>query len=290
ALATNVTDRYQTALDLQADIEVYCERLGGAVRQKEIGNLVSSLFAETRAELKALIERRLAQVTTDDTFGDLSASEVRSTISGSRQITPISMSNAQSAAQPGPAENKKSKYAIVAGLAVLLLGVGYYLESTRAREAAAPAPQPTVNAAPEAPKAAPAAPAAPTLATLQLRATPTDAKLFLDDELLPSNPTSKVLPIDGKVHRLRAEADGYAASVAEFSATRDDTVEVALSEIPSSPKRGAARYIPRAASRPAPEPAKPAATPAPVPEKRPACDHPFFVDSDGIKKIRPECM
>jgi hypothetical protein len=37
---------------------------------------------------------------------------------------------------------------------------------------------------------------------------------------------------------------------------------------------------------------RPAAAPAvaPAAEPRPDCAHPFFVDSDGIKKYRPECM
>lgn len=293
ALATNVGERYQTALDLQADIEAYCERLGGAVRQKEIGNLVSSLFAETRSELKALIERRLAQVTTDDTFGDLSASEVRSTISGSRQFTPASLNGMQSGQQPIQPENKKSKYALLAGVAVLMLGIGYYLNSNRQETGTNAVPRTLTQVAPDSEKPAPAPAAAPTVATLQLRANRPEAKLFLDDEALPSNPTSKVLPIDGKVHRLRAEAEGYASSVAEFSVLRDDSVEVSLSEASSSSasnaaKRASARYAPRAAARPA-EPAKPAVA-APTAEKKPVCDHPFFVDTDGIKKIRPECM
>jgi len=54
-------------------------------------------------------------------------------------------------------------------------------------------------------------------------------------------------------------------------------------------KTTAKRMQPRA---PVASPPAPAAGGAPAPAPVPAhdCAHPFFVDSDGIKRFRPECM
>jgi eukaryotic-like serine/threonine-protein kinase len=50
------------------------------------------------------------------------------------------------------------------------------------------------------------------------------------------------------------------------------------------------RPQPTTASPGAAAPIPPAAAGAPAPAPAPDCAHPFFVDSDGIKRFRPECM
>ena len=66
ALAREPEDRYSTAIELQHDLEVYVERFGAAAKQKEIARFVSTLFADTRAQLKALVERQLTLIQTDN--------------------------------------------------------------------------------------------------------------------------------------------------------------------------------------------------------------------------------
>ena len=46
---------------------------------------------------------------------------------------------------------------------------------------------------------------------LIVKAVPADARLYLDDEPLSTNPTTMVITLDGSKHRLRAEAIGYAS-------------------------------------------------------------------------------
>src|SRR5262249_49789947 len=46
-------------------------------------------------------------------------------------------------------------------------------------------------------------------ATILVAATPPEAKLFVDDVLVPSNPGQIVIARDGNTHRVRAEAHGY---------------------------------------------------------------------------------
>ncbi|HET9929273.1 MAG TPA: serine/threonine-protein kinase [Polyangiaceae bacterium] len=298
ALAAERNDRYQTALELQEDLERYLDERSLTIKQKEIGNFVSTLFADTRAELKALIERQITLAASDEFIGtaDFSRSEVRTSTSGSgsgasagsvartlQSVDGTGLSGSQSTAVGNP----RARWVMVAGLLLLGGGVVYALGKSRQDP-------PPVVAAPRAPAPANptvAPPAQPTLATMQLRASPPEAQLFLNDEPLPSNPTAKVLPINGSVFRLRAEAPGYATGVEEFSPSRDAEVEIALQKVgaPATEKHATRPGVrgPRqpVVATPAPKPS--AAAPAPAP--KPNCSQPFFVDSDGIKKLRAEC-
>jgi hypothetical protein len=125
-------------------------------------------------------------------------------------------------------------------------------------------------------------------ATLEFRAQPAHAQLFLDGQRLTSNPLSMQLPVNGSIHHLRAEAPGYAPSTSDFSAQRDSTIEIVLTEsaAPSTNKTPTGhswqlKHVPTAAS-------VPAAHPTSAPGL--GCQNPFFIDSDGIKKVRPDCL
>jgi serine/threonine-protein kinase len=305
ALAVDPNQRYQSALELQQELELYCEGLEPA-KQKDIARHVATLFADKRAELKALVERQLALVGTEETSA-----------SGSRGIAVLTTDlKTSSGTQPSWSPTKMGETLKSAGngssklwwVAVpLLLGAaGFYLWRSNA------APPTSAQAVSTAPVArAPEAPPAPTNATIEFKVTPGEAKLFLDDEPLPSNPTSKVLRVDGAIHRLRATADGFAAATAEFTATRDTTLDLDLTPLPaptvaatdedSGPSKVRPRGSVRGVSRVRPVAPAPASTPAPAPTPKEAvppapppkvanCDAPFFVDKNGIKKMRPECL
>jgi serine/threonine protein kinase len=66
ALAWKPEERYQTALELEQDLEAYAERYSAQAKQKDLAQYVSSLFADTRAEVRALVERRLSLTTTEE--------------------------------------------------------------------------------------------------------------------------------------------------------------------------------------------------------------------------------
>ena len=301
ALALEPEHRYASAQALAEDLEHYLERLGTPATQKNVAAVISSLFETQRAEHAALVERRLARALKEEN-GDPSNSRKELRAGGpSSQVVRRSRETSRPGGEDGGSvrdlnvaaelsQAKRGRRAWIAALSlVAVLGVGgaYYSSTLRA-----PAPSPELAA----PSPSVEAPPRVERVTIAFSAEPSDAKIYLDDEELPSNPTSKVLDVDGKVHRLRVEAPGYFAMSSEFTAERDDTMALELKKVPAAehaiatssaaPPSPLRRARPVAARAPAPEPEPAAARSA----KPAACARPFFVDSDGIKKVRPECL
>jgi len=288
ALEFEPANRYQTALDLQQDLEAYCESLNQPVKQKDIARHVTTLFADRRAELQALVERQLA-LAADDSSGSRGVPVVTLDVKSSEDARPTWTPTQEG----GKVEQRRSKL-LWFGAPLLLVSLAGSLLWLRGfgADPAAPATHSAVVPSPPVVSPVPTA----TSATIEFRVTPGAAKLFLDDEPLPSNPTSKVLRIDGTVHRLYAKADGYDSASAEFTATRDTALELTLthaappSPAGTEPGAGASSnsktrpHVPHGAR------AQPSVSKAQSPRNAPNCDAPFFVDKDGIKKMRPECL
>jgi len=301
ALANDPAHRYQTALELQQDLEQYVDRHGPTVKQKDIARYVSESFAETRAQLKAVVERQLTLIQADETSGSgasqplpMSGTQVALS-SSSRSFIPTQIAGG---AEARPRRGRT--FAVVLFLA-LVGGAGFLYAQQKAAEQRVAA-----NVTPPTPAAAPA-PAAPTTAptvtrvSIALKAQPAEAKLFLDNVPLPSNPTTKLMAVDGSTHVLRAVAPGFSEATREFSATSDGTFELSLSAVgndrdhDNKSKSGGAVFIRRGGARvpsgPAAAPSAPV-TSAPPPATaaaKPDCDSPFFLDKDGIRRVRPEC-
>jgi hypothetical protein len=207
--------------------------------------------------------------------------------------------------QGGTPEKSSGRRGLTTALVLIaLLGLSAFAWGRlRAADQATAEPK---AATPQAPQPA----AGPTRVSVTFQVTPAEAKLYLDGEPLPSNPTTKLILADGTAHALRAEAAGFADSTREFSPTKDMMLELALMPIDrgnsatpsgsasasvSEPPSGGRRAphggrSPIVGVRPAPSPAAP--TPAaatPPAATKPNCDSPFFLDKDGIRRVRPEC-
>jgi eukaryotic-like serine/threonine-protein kinase len=305
ALAREPDDRYATALELQHDLEVYVERFGAAAKQKEIARFVSTLFADTRAQLKALVERQLTLIQTDNSSVSSVSRERPRPARGSSTLGGSSSESIHTMLAE-PIEPGRGKRRLIAGFAVLaLLGaVSFYGWGRRGTAESQTATETMAAPKTAAPALAPAA--AATRVSVALQASPSEAKLYLDNEALPANPTTKLLLADGKAHVLRAEAAGFANATSEFSPTKDTTVVLTLAPVDratrssDSSSSSSRRYpvYPVRAGRPvagapaagaavaaAPAPATPL-TAAPA---KPNCDNPIFLDKDGIRRVRPEC-
>ena len=58
--------RYSSALEMQTDLERFCEKHGYSVKQRDLGRLISEMFADSRAEFNENLERELAAVLAHD--------------------------------------------------------------------------------------------------------------------------------------------------------------------------------------------------------------------------------
>jgi serine/threonine-protein kinase len=277
ALAADREQRYSTARELQEELEEYCAQIGAANRPRELARFVSGLFADTRAELTARIERELSlrdRGRAGATTG-VSRSVVRDIAEAQQPVSSTQTISASTAnASEGRSANRRLPWFLGVGLLGLALSLyGLTPDSPRGELSAASA-----SALPSA-LARQSEPVTPTSVKMELSALPSGAQLYLDGELVAENPALRVLPSDGRVHLLRAELAGYQAASAEFTATRDDRVELSLEALKTAVS---ASSISRA------RPPRPATKGASL--GKPNCAQPFFVDSDGIKKIKRDCL
>ncbi|HVY25654.1 MAG TPA: protein kinase [Polyangiaceae bacterium] len=276
ALATNRDDRYATGRELQAELEHYCERIGAASRPRELSAFVSSLFEDSRTQLKAHIEQELGVPSEPPTPAPgevtrslaLDASETAQTRSSTQTVSAATLN-----ASDSRASRKRTPWYLAVGLlGAVLAATGITAQSLRKMPGTAPSSR-SASAQPVN------APAGTANVRVELRASPSDARLYLDDEPVAGNPASRMLPPDGKVHQLRAELAGYQVSSAEFMATRDAVIELRLDALKAT-------LAPRTTA--APHPARQIARKSSAVKSN--CAQPFFVDSDGIKKVRPGCL
>lgn len=78
------------------------------------------------------------------------------------------------------------------------------------------------------------------LIELRIIATPLDAKIYLDDVELPSNPFFARFSRDGTGHRIRVTADGYTPEARFVVFTRDEVLTINLRPVAPTPKAGGA--------------------------------------------------
>lgn len=290
ALANEREGRYASALDMHHDLESYVEARGLQMKPKQVGAYVSTLFAETRAELRALVERQLAAISNEQTLSTDNAvaiarlHHIQNEISSRTDAASAARSGANTHATGSATGRHLAWFLSGALVAAVALGVVLWQAGGAAETRGA---EPS-RAAPVEPAAPPPPEPAPSSATVRIEVEPHSAQLTLDGRTLSTNPTSERLPLDGQTHTLRAEAPQHTSWQTEFVLTADKVIRHSLSPIapvasagPAEPPRRAQRRRPAASS---PEPA-PSARPA-----APKCQIPYFVDADGIRRLRPECL
>jgi len=285
ALAPEPDARYSTALALHQDLERYAERFRKH-KAKDVGAYVAKLFAESRQELKAVLEKQLAALRVEDersrSYSSKNEFEAQRThLASSIDVANTGRSTREVQTKLRPRLGYWVGFAVLGSVSIAAVGV-------RAFASADPAPQAAVV------EGTPPAVHADTerSAVITFAATPPGAKLVLDGELLEGTTAIRRFPIDGRVHRLDVTADGHFPVVREFTVDKDAPIEVALRKIesgtpPAAPKpelTTSPRKSAPPARRPAvggkPEPQKPAA---------PDCSQPFLLDAKGVRRVRPEC-
>jgi serine/threonine-protein kinase len=258
--------RYGSAFELQGEIDDYLATLGTQVRPRDIGKAVSGMFEDVRAQTRRVIEAQLSKVVSlsDKEYAETQPLELTSlalTHSGASQI-----SDKRSVTQV-----TRPKIGLYLGLGLLAVVIGGVVL------ARSPGQKPEGPATPAAP-----APTS-TQVTLRLTAFPGAAKIYLDGNLLPSNPLNKAFDKDGKAHTLRFEAPGYDTEERQVTFDQDTEIVVSLRESP----KPVVSAVPSAEKKPSTSAVKP----RPVTKKPSAsCDPPFVVDARGVKRYKPECL
>ncbi len=281
ALSADPAGRYASAAEFQAELEHYGAAAGALATRREVGAYVSSLFGAERAALREVLDRRSRAYEAFALRGEAESELPRLHLSGalpaagdgSGSLPKTSLTGALVPTQaPAPplarAGGGALRAAAIAGLAgaVALAITGAYMLRASSRPGERPADPDAAVAAPKAaavvaaPKAAAAADApAPPSVTLKIEARPAQAKIFVDDRPLASNPAS-VLVAAGE-HRVRAEAEGFAPASQALTPSEDGSLVLTL-----RPLKGRAAAPPPAAA--AARPGGAPAAPRPAPPQR----------------------
>ena len=289
SLELDPSNRYATAEELQEELERVTER-HHRVRGRDIGRFVSTLFADARAEVKSGIERELATFGATDTYTPQSSRDQQPGSAGGFQHT----IRPEATTHSGPAlfdRPRGTPAPAVALLAILLLALttlaGFYLANRNATTAFPLGPSSIVSQVPAATPTHLGSPVPAGPMRIELQITPQEAELVLDGRLLARGSRELFLPLDGVLHRLEVSARGYEPVTRQFAVAGPETFSIEL-----EPKTGVRRLAPPAAPRVKREPAAPVTT-APLEPVSPAplaCDSPFFVDQQGIRRVRAECL
>lgn len=287
ALSGNPNDRYQTALELQSDLDDYISTLGGTIRNRDVGRTLSKMFSDVREERATTIETQLSRqpalVKEIARPGHLP------------ELTSFSGSRGSSI----PAEKTSATRLLTALgvlLALLMVSIGLFWPNTpsdlafdsietsqAAPESEQPSTQKTAALVPSEKKSK-LSPSekSPNRVELRITAFPRHARIYIDSVAVKQNPYSATHPLDeSKRHRLEISAPGYQKSSKEITFDRDLEMVLTLRRL---------RQAPKAVKSKQPEPAPEAVQAPALGPALKSCSPPYFYDERGVKKYKPECL
>ncbi|MFO0553516.1 MAG: serine/threonine-protein kinase [Polyangiaceae bacterium] len=243
ALAPDREHRYPSALAMQRELDEFAFTSRSRVDGQEVGHIVSELFTEERGKVRAVVEAQLGSLrwTGENpaainlplipaAAGSLSGS-YQQPMSGSFQGPVSGPPTHSGAALPmpvaQPAPRRSMVLPVLAGALALAVVGGLAIAFLR--------PAPRANA-PATTAAEPSASTEPKLdsVVLKVRATPADAKIFLDGVLLHAGTFEGRVPRSETAHVLRVEADGYQTKEETLVFTADVVTSFALEKVEAS--------------------------------------------------------
>jgi serine/threonine-protein kinase len=282
AMAFDPEDRFATAAELRAAIEGHLET-SKRVGADEIGELVRRTFAAEREKVRGLVEAQIRAVNAGEAPPPLNPSVMSGLRPMSQRTMPtvsavldagdstakIAASSASSPALRPEPEGRRGRLLIGGGVAVALAVVGLQLS-----RGASPgtAPEPPSSATP----AQIAAPATAATVDVWISVDPGEARVFLDDLALASNPFHSTMPKSALARRLRVSAPGYATDERLVALDRDVHLELSLkpaataaptSSAAAAPGRPGPAAAPGRAGAAPPSTAAPGEALAPTPKK-----------------------
>ena len=284
ALSVHPDERFPSASEFQAALEVYLARRGVVIRQHDIADLICRACADLRASSAQRLQGELAK------FAANAPSWKDALVAFDELNT------------PAPERGTRGRAWIMLGSSLITLGTAVGVYRWIGDE-----PVGAVSAAPEASAALAAAAPAAANVTLKVNVVPRNAVLYLDGRRLDGAAGGHQLPGDGREHELRAEAEGFVTLVRRLRVERDTSVDLALERVvkarpgrvaaPEGVVSAAEERVSeagrgqRSAGARQGEVAREAAAPGGSPLVTGAsCDPPYFIGSDGLKHYRRECL
>jgi serine/threonine-protein kinase len=282
ALAPDPVDRYSTAQQFRNEIDQYLLEKSPKTSMREVGELVSEVFAEQHEGRKKHIHVALTTP----------RSEPPPPIP--EGIEPIVQSRTGQTASSMVLERKKQMvWTIGAALGAAALAVfamvAFLLWRGGHDEAAAS------QATTEAPQSI----------QVRLSATPAAAQLTIDGVAIDGNPATVKMPADMREHEIRAAMAGYEPFVRTVRFERDLSVDIMLQASAPAPTDASAKPSDETTSPKAAKGARGPRTVAVAPSKTPKpatttsasgakpaqsdCNPPFYFDK-GIKVYKPNCL
>lgn len=245
--------RWPNAHAMQTAIEEFMHTSGMRVSEREVGHIVGEAFSTERGKIRAAIEAQLASATMSGSFPRQVISLATADASGStpppgmvqtRQAPLSSPVMPKSVAPPDPSSVTLNHFAqpayrtmlpwIIGGGLAALIGIvsGIVIVANRHSStdpigsASAPTTRPTATT--------PATnDVAPEACDVQVKVSPSNAKLTLDGAPLAGNPFHANYPRDGSQHKIRATAPGYFPEERAIAFDRDTSIEIALKPVPA---------------------------------------------------------
>jgi serine/threonine-protein kinase len=304
AMAVHPDDRFSTADEMRIALEDYVREHGLRTDRAQLGEYAQTRLADVRKRTHEIIDQQLKHQ------GALPRADTLAqnlpTLDG---VTPPPVAKVlgrsvpelmSSEAMPDTGRERQSELErpssrtplvmALAGLVMVLLGVVTWLVLRPAAPAAVvapkvavvetpppvvppPAPVPTPAPAPVVVQA-PTTPPPPERVTVRVSASPPNARVFVDDLEMPSNPFVGEFPRDSAVHELRVTATGHVEVRRAVQFEREVAIDIALAQVPQVIR------VPVRAPPPAPAPVQPRVEPPPTvsapPAPQPATDDAYF--------------
>jgi serine/threonine-protein kinase len=264
ATAPSRAERYATAAELRAAIEGYLETMKDRPPARELGRLVAQHFAEERARLKQRLEAELREnpagsssvprFAAPETIHDEHSSDPAVAGQSMRRLQshPGTGSSLRGVTRPSASRPLGRRRVVVAAMfvaAVLAASAALWLPWRATSLPPPPPPPPIVAAATIA--SPPPAPPEPRRIALRVRASPPEARIFLDGVALDGNPFAGVLTADASPHELRIEAPHHVARRQALALDQDSTLEIVLAaEAEAPPLRPPPRASPPRSAAP----------------------------------------
>lgn len=261
AMALNPDDRYATAAEFRLALEGWLET-SKRVGAEQVGAFVLQHFAEDREKVRRLVEAQVRSIRPPSTpdLGDAAAlPETKITPSAHRAAASSSPSRtapsglargasdhppADRSAPSGPpsvpseptlkaAETKVPANDASAGRNRILLAAAVVAVVAtvviQVLRGGGSSPQAAAGASSSGTASAPAPPAEPAGAvSVAISAAPAEARIFLDDTALSTNPFKGTLPRSAQARKLRVVADGFVTEERLITLDRDLQLELAL--------------------------------------------------------------